>query len=53
MFRESEAYKQQLTGAYNKGQDDISWTSYQPGWINESAMCKWYAERDAAKKAWE
>ena len=53
LFHESEVYKQQLRGAYNKGQDDLSRTGCQAGWINESAMHKWYAERDAAKKAWE
>ena len=40
-------------GAYNKGQDDLSRTGCQAGWINEPAMCKWYAERDVVKKVWE
>ena len=46
-------YKQQLRSAYNRGQDKLSKTSCQAGWINEAGMHKWYAERDSTKKAWE
>ena len=53
LFREGEVYKQQLKGAYNKGQDELSRLGCQAGWINEAAMRKWYAEKNAAKVAWE
>ena len=53
LFREGDLYKQQLKGAYNKRQDDLSRLGCQAGWINEVAMRKWYAEKNAAKVAWE
>lgn len=49
LFCESEVYKQQLRGVYNKGQDDLSRAGCQMGWINKSAMRKWYAEREQAE----
>jgi len=53
LFREGEVYKRQLKSAYTKGQDELSRLGCQAGWINEAAMRKWYAEKNAAKVAWE
>ncbi|KAL6189620.1 hypothetical protein ACLB2K_041006 [Fragaria x ananassa] len=53
LFREGEVYKQPLKGAYTKRQDELSRLGCQAGWINEAAMRKWYAEKNAAKVAWE
>ena len=46
-------YKRQLKNAYNKGQDELNRLGCQAGWINASAMRKWYAEINAATVAWE